>query len=203
MGSFFRQAVRKRHEGSQKDFPEVLAEEIWGGYGGPLPPSWLGENPLDGEEISIRYELQVNPVYPMPGALETLRALQRADAVLGIISNAQFYSPLLFDAYFGASPEDLGFDRELLIYSFAMGEAKPSIRLFERAAAGLAALGIRRRETLYVGNDMRKDMVPAKTAGFKTALFAGDSRSLRLWEQEGQKPDFVLRDLQSLAPRRY
>lgn len=207
MGSFFRQAVRERHEGSEKNSPEVTVEEIWGSYGGPLPPSWP-EKDLDPEEISLRYELQVNPVYPMPDALETITALQKSGLVLGIISNAQFYSPLLFDAYFDASPEDLGFDPELLIYSFAMGEAKPSARLFERAAARLAALGIQGREALYVGNDMRKDIVPAKAAGFKTALFAGDLRSLRLDKGEGGRgsrrghTDYVLRDLQSLIPRR-
>jgi putative hydrolase of the HAD superfamily len=209
MRSFFTQAVRERHEGSKKTYPEVLVEEIWDSYGGPLPPAWLGEEPLDPEEIALRYELRINPVYPMPGALETITSLQKAGLVLGVISNAQFFSPLLFDSYFGASLEELGFDPDLLIYSFKMGEAKPSARLFERAAARLAALGIQAGEVLYVGNDMLKDIVPAQKAGFRTALFAGDRRSLRLREEEGQAPeirgsppDLVLRDLQSLLPRR-
>jgi len=34
-------------------------------------------------------------------------------------------------------------------------------------------------QVLYVGNDMKSDIIPAKKCGFKTALFAGDKRSLR------------------------
>ncbi|MDR1929147.1 MAG: HAD family hydrolase [Treponema sp.] len=198
MEAFFRGAVKERHGKSGKKYPEVRVEEIWAGYGGPVPPGWEA---ADGEETALRYELAVNPVYPMPGALETIAALKKAGLTLGIISNAQFFSPLLFDAFFGASPGELGFDRELLIYSFEMDEAKPAPGLFERAAARLAALGIGPAETLYTGNDMLKDAAPAKNAGFRTALFAGDRRSLRLRETEcpGQRPDLIIRNLPSLA----
>jgi putative hydrolase of the HAD superfamily len=201
MGEFFRREVRRRHEQSGKSCPEVRVEEIWRAYSGPLPRSWKnGEDPAlpeDPEEIALRYELSINPVYPMPFALEAINALREKGMILGIISNAQFFSPLLFDAFFGLSPEELGFDPELLIYSFKMGEAKPSPLLFRRALQRLAVLGVNARETLYVGNDMLKDIVPAGKAGFKTALFAGDLRSLRLRNTEcaGQRPDLVIRDL--------
>ena len=35
---------------------------------------------------------------------------------------------------------------------------------------------------LYIGNDQRNDVWPAAEAGMKTALFAADTRSLRLRE---------------------
>ena len=52
---------------------------------------------------------------------------------------------------------------------------------------------------LYVGNDMLNDIYPAAKAGFKTALFAGDSRSLRLRKDKPKckylSADIVITDL--------
>ena len=50
---------------------------------------------------------------------------------------------------------------------------------------------------------MLKDIWPATQLGFKTALFAGDARSLRLREDDercrGLKPDLVIDRLSQLA----
>jgi putative hydrolase of the HAD superfamily len=209
MKRYFHDAVTAFHEKAKAAgvaFPEVRVEEIWAGYNGPVPAAW-GQVPSS-RERAVLYELAVNPVYPMSGAEETIGALKDRSVVLGIISNAQFFSPLLFNAFFGKSPLEMGFDPGLLIWSFEEGEAKPSARLFEKALNRLGALGIKPDEALYTGNDMKNDIVPASEAGFKTALFAGDRRSLRLRDMEplrtktesGEKtaPSFVIRDLQSL-----
>jgi putative hydrolase of the HAD superfamily len=189
--AYFRRAVGNIHRerAFQTPFPEVRVEEIWAGFlrsreaagGNRSFPSaqTLGEA---AEELALRFELGVNPVYPMPGAGETLEGLKKAGYVLGLISNAQFFTPLLFDAFFGAPPEALGFDPSLLIYSYEAGEAKPSPRLFSRALDRLAPRGIGGENCLYVGNDMRNDIAGAAAVGCQTALFAGDGRSLRLRE---------------------
>jgi putative hydrolase of the HAD superfamily len=144
----------------------------------------------------------------MPGAAETIGKLKDSGVVLGIISNAQFFSPLLFNAFFGKDPAEMGFDPRLLIWSFEEAEAKPSARLFEKALARLKVLGIKADEAVYTGNDIKNDIIPAAAAGFKTVLFAGDRRSLRLRDMDplrtktisGEQtvPSFVIRDLQSL-----
>jgi putative hydrolase of the HAD superfamily len=205
-GTYFRRAVRERHRAARDAgtaWPEVAVEEIWAEYRGVFPGGKTGMNP---RELALRYELAVNPVYPMPHALETLTALARRGLTLGIISNAQFFSPLLFDAFFDAPPEKLGFDPGLLIYSFREAEAKPSSRLFAKARELLARRGIGAGETLYTGNDMRNDIVPAVDAGFAAALFAGDRRSLRLRRDDpacaGYRPLLVLKDLQELLADR-
>ncbi|MDR0403254.1 MAG: HAD family hydrolase [Treponema sp.] len=209
MKRYFQGAVTAFHEKAKAAgtmFPEIRVEEIWTGYKGPVPAGWGPVSSV--RELALLYELALNPVYPMPGAGETIGGLVERACVLGIISNAQFFSPLLFGAFFGKSPRDMGFDPELLVWSFEEGEAKPSARLFEKAAARLAGRGIKPDETVYVGNDMKNDMVPAAAAGFRTALFAGDSRSLRLRDMtprtktnagERAVPSFVIRDLQSLT----
>jgi putative hydrolase of the HAD superfamily len=214
MKSFFRQRVGEFHEEEKKKgnlWPDPAVEEIWADYSGSVPAAWglcagAGRPPQENRELALRCELALNPVYPMPGALELIRALAGRGFTLGIISNAQFFSPLLFDAFFSGSPEELGFEGELLIYSFAKNEAKPSPRLFREARSLLARRGVKPEETLYVGNDMKKDILPASGAGFRTALFAGDRRSLRIREDDpacaSLKPDFVLKDLQSILPGR-
>ena len=176
--AYFRNAVGKRRRISPSPDSEIRVEEIWAVFlekaGGSA--DFTG----DGEELALRYEMAVNPVYPMPGALEIIEALKRAGYLLGIISNAQFFTPLLFDAFFGAGPEALGFEPELLIYSFEAGEAKPAPALFGRAADYLGKRGIAPEACVYIGNDMLNDMYGAAGACFKPLLFAGDRRSLRL-----------------------
>jgi putative hydrolase of the HAD superfamily len=207
--AFFRQRVEQYHTKERargNAWPEVAVEEIWVDYRGPVPPAWGRRESMDSRELALRYELALNPVYPMPRCREVIQTLASRGMVLGIISNAQFFSPLLFTAFFGESPVDLGFDAGLLLYSFEKREAKPSPGLFARARSVLTQRGIGQEETLYVGNDMGKDIVPAAAAGFKTALFAGDRRSLRLREADpvcaACKPDLVLRDLQALLTGR-
>jgi putative hydrolase of the HAD superfamily len=173
--SYFHKAVRESHAASKAAYPEVLAGEIWERFPGRKIPA---------EEFALRYELAVNPVYPMAGAKQLLASLKEAGFVMGIISNAQFYTPLLFEALLGGSPEALGFSPELLVYSYMEGEAKPSPLLFEKARAALKKQGIGGGETVYLGNDMRNDIQGAARAGFRTVLFAGDRRSLRLREDD-------------------
>jgi putative hydrolase of the HAD superfamily len=191
---YFREAVLARHERAETAWPELRVEELWAQF----LLSRSGQE-RGARELALRYELAVNPACPMPAAAETLARLRSRDMILGLISNAQFFTPLLFEAFFGAPPETLGFDPALLTYSFELGEAKPSPALFAPAKKRLEALGLKPENALYVGNDMLNDIAAAAQAGFRTALFAGDRRSLRLREGDprvrGIAPDRVLRGL--------
>jgi putative hydrolase of the HAD superfamily len=197
---YFRAAVLERHEALRGEtaYPELRVEELWEGF-----LIRRGKPRGGARELALRYELAVNPAWPMPAAAETLALLRDRGLPLGLISNAQFFTPLLFEAFFGGPPETLGFDRGLLAYSFELGEAKPSPRLFAPAARRLAALGLKPENALYAGNDMLNDISAAVRAGFKTALFAGDRRSLRLREGDprvrGIMPDRVARSLGDLS----
>mgnify|MGYP000998730885 CR=1 FL=1 len=132
------------------------------------------------ETLVLRHECGVNPVWPMPYAAEALAALRGAGFVLGIVSNAQFYTLPVMEGLFGASLDGLGFHPGLRVFSFEEGEGKPSPRLFALLRERAAALGIAPEEVFYLGNDLQKDVLPAREAGFRTGLFAGDARSLRL-----------------------
>lgn len=194
---YFKEAVLQRHLAGygKTPYPEVRVEEIWEAYP-ERPPE------MSGAEFALRYELAHNPVTPMPGALECIRQLRRGGYELGLVSNAQFYTPLLFKAFFGAGPEELGFNPLFIAYSYVQGYAKPAPELFQPVLQGLTKKGYRVDECLYVGNDMLNDVFGAKNVGMKAALFAGDRQSLRLRENNplcGELlPDLVLTSLADL-----
>ncbi|MDR2758058.1 MAG: HAD family hydrolase [Spirochaetaceae bacterium] len=200
---YFYEAIRQAHARlyPRKAYPEIRVEEIWASlFRGGL--ARYGITGIDPEEFALRYELAVNPVFPKPNIPELFEKLQKIPMILGIISNAQFFTPLLFEVFFDKPPEALGFDPRLLIYSFEAGEAKPSPVLFKKAADRLEARGVSPDAVLFVGNDMLNDIYGAASVGFKTALFAGDGRSLRLREgnplMESFLPDGVIRFLSDI-----
>ena len=191
-------AIRHDHRCQESvgvDHPEVQIDQIWQGI-----LEWEDMTRIRG--LAEAYETIVNPTYPMPGLDQMLRTLRRQGMILGIISNAQFFTPGLFKRFLGAWPEALGFPKTLTLYSFEFGRAKPCVALFDTLADRLQKYGIPPERALYVGNDMRNDILPAQTVGFQTALFAGDRRSLRRRRDEPAlqniTPDVVITDLRQL-----
>ncbi|MCF8052641.1 MAG: HAD family hydrolase [Desulfobacterales bacterium] len=195
--AFFEQIEAVHREKSKKgiEAPEVEIDRVW------MAVLGIDDRSL-ARRFAVEYELIVNPVYPMPGAEKTLSGLHKKGVFMGIVSNAQFFTPWLFSWFFGNPPEGLGFDPELQIYSYRFGVAKPSTALFIAAARRLQHLGVSPDQALVVGNDMRNDVAAAQRAGFQTALFAGDARSLRLREDDPDcrdtKPDLVVTELVQL-----
>lgn len=177
------------------DYPEIEIDQIW--------KRILEITDLEQvRNFAIEYELIVNPVYPMPYLENALAFCREKNLTMGIISNAQFFTPLLFEWFLNASLEDLGFHSELMFFSYEIQHAKPSPVLFKKAASAINAMGLKPTASLYVGNDMLNDIYPAKQLGFQTALFAGDKRSLRLRTDDSRcvnlTADLVLTDLSQL-----
>jgi len=191
----FFSAIDIEHERLKKkgvDFPEVKIDRIW--------MRVLEIEELDAvRAFAVEFELIVNPVYPMPNLEKMLSNCKKSKILMGIISNAQFFTPYLFTWFLYLSPEDLGFKSDLIFYSYKSGHAKPSPFMFEAAAKNLRNIDISAHSVLYIGNDMLNDIYPAKMVGFKTALFAGDARSLRLRKNhprcQNLSADIVITDL--------
>ena len=185
-----------RHLGQKGiDYPEVDIIQIW--------KRVLGVNDSERlEAFAMAYEMAVNPVYPMPGIEDLLLACREQNLLLGIISNAQFYTPCLLEQLLGTSLAMCGFDPQLTFFSYRFRSAKPSNFMFQLAAEVFSRREILPVSVLYVGNDMRNDILPAKTVGFQTALFAGDRRSLRRRADDDccrhLVPDAIVTDLRQL-----
>ena len=152
---------------------------------------------------ALGYELRSNRVWPMPGMREMLQDLASRGALLGIVSNAQFYTPLMLEALLGVSLEELGITYQ--VWSYREREGKPSFHLFQLLLERISREGrtLRPEECVYVGNDMLNDMYPASITGFHPVLFAGDARSLRLREKDPAvrsiEPEAVCTDLHQLS----
>jgi len=203
-------AIEGSHAASRRagiEYPEVDIVAVWR----QVVTELAGRGVLEGrdwqwaelERLAVEYEARANPVWPMPGLEACLRSLSEGGLLLGVVSNGQFYTRELFPALLGGPAESWGFDRDLQYYSYRHGLAKPGLDLYRMAAESLARRGVEPADVLYVGNDMLNDVRPAFQVGFRTALFAGDRRSLRLREGDpqldGVKPDLVLTHLAELG----
>ncbi len=202
--------IRRAHAAARQRgiaYPEVDIRNIWRETlaamqtAGILGPATFADDVI--ERLAIDYEIATNPAWPMPGIGRTLSLLQKRGLALGIVSNAQFFTPFMFEALMEAPVAARAFDPRLCCWSFQAGEAKPSGRMFETIMQNSAGTGIQKAcELLYVGNDMLNDIWTAQKAGFRTALFAGDSRSLRMRDNDPRcrnlHPDAVITEWASL-----
>lgn len=194
----FFDTIEKQHEKLRKkgiDYPEIEIDKIW--------MNVIGDDNSDrARAFALEFELIANPVYPMPNLKKVLRELKNRHIILGIISNAQFFTPYLFDWFLKSDLKQLGFDPNLILFSYRFGYAKPSSFLFETASLRIKDMNIPTDSVLYIGNDMLNDIYPAQNTGFKTGLFAGDARSLRLRSDEpvceNLSADIVITDLVQL-----
>ena len=201
-------AIGAAHDTAKADgvaHPEVEIRDVWRSVivelidGGLLAPS-PRDHPL--ERLAVAYECRVNPVWPMPGLEACLRSLAGSGRVLGLVSNAQFLTPLLFPALLNATVAELGFEPDLVVWSFERREAKPGVGMFDPVLRGLTARGLAPEQAVYVGNDIRNDIWTASRAGLCTILFAGDRRSLRRRKDDENcrdaQPDAVITRLSQL-----
>lgn len=152
------------------------------------------------------FELQTNHVWPMPQMQNVIKTLGESDLLLGIVSNAQYYTPVIMNHFLYGEEIDTDviapFKKELCVYSYQELRGKPDTALFEKLVPELASLGITPEEALFVGNDMLKDIYTASQVGFKTVFFAGDQRAYRLHEGDvrcdGLKADYTITKLSQL-----
>jgi putative hydrolase of the HAD superfamily len=195
-------ATHAERRSEDVEYPEVDINMVWEDTVEALHDRGLITTLVDDIDIpalALGFEVRSNPVWPMPGARDCLMELAERHKVVGVVSNGQWFSPLLFAALFGGTLETLGVPRDLQFWSFEAEQAKPGLTLFLRARTALEQRGIAPEQVLVVGNDMLSDIMPAAAVGFHTALFAGDARSLRQREDDprvaGVEPDLVVLNL--------
>ncbi len=195
--------------------PEVKIERIWLRILRRLETK--GYRPSNGEkgrgpDIALKIAYFFDDVYQTkalyPGARETLENVKALGLRQGIISNAQFYTPIALNMLLrgkndaGATPMKRIFDGRLVFFSHRLGVSKPNPVAFQRAKDRLLSMGIAAQRVLYVGNDVLNDMLPARAAGFGTVLFAGDKESLGLRKDRpecaGFEPDAVIKSVPQL-----
>lgn len=190
------------------DVPEIDLVTVWQDLLHEMMSRRMVEGPLDHDvlgRLAVEFECRQNPVWPMPDSLRVLNDLHQRGLVMGLVSNGQFYSPLLFEALLDAPLEALGFDPALCVWSYQKRIAKPSPMLWAFAVEALKSrYGIHPVHVVTIGNDMTNDVRASAILGCRTVLFAGDARSLR-YERDSMPPvagapDRVITQLSQLIP---
>jgi putative hydrolase of the HAD superfamily len=207
----FIETIREIHEEKKQlgiPYPEVDIIEVWKRVITHSEEDGIIRFPgeVDIEHFALLFELTNNPVHPMPGMNEIIEYFDRSGILLGIISNAQFYTPIILNYFISGIIQLLDtvqpFKGDLTFFSYRYLRAKPDSYLYTLAKKNLASYNCMPEQTIYVGNDIVKDIIPASQAGFKTILFAGDRRSLR-WKRNTREsscidPDAVITHLTQL-----
>jgi len=214
---WYLQLIAASHSASEArgvTYPEVLIERIW--------QSILQQCCEAGYELAYAepilhtayrcayfFDSSLQKTYLNTHAASCLRALVDNSVTQGIISNAQFYTPLHLRRLLRRAwdRQDLQledvFAVELTFYSYVLGLSKPNPESFARAQAALRSQGIGPQETLYVGNDMLNDIFGAREVGWGTILYAGDERQTQLHRDDPRcrnlEPDAIVNDLGQIA----
>jgi putative hydrolase of the HAD superfamily len=144
-----------------------------------------------------------------PGAADALKKLKDGNIVLGILSNAQFYTPI--DLTLMLRDQSAGvindcneiFDTDLTFLSCEYGFVKPSEALYRRLFDALYEYQIAPDQTVIAGNDLSEDIAPAAALGMRTALFRGDDATAfgRDGAAEDVTPDIVFYDWAELPEK--
>ena len=205
-GTYGLQVLEKtlaRHKDEAKErgiaYPEPEIREVWKDTLKEMAEQSMISGSVDESSIAkfaVEFEFRINAVWPVPNLAGILTNLKKQGLELAIISNSQFYTPLAFEAIIGQSPENFGFNKDLLVWSYKCGRKKPDTDFYADFVNRIHEQGMDPTEVLYVGNDINKDIKPAKYLGMHTALFVGDSRSIRHEESElkhlSLSPDLVI-----------
>ena len=184
----FKEKIRATNNRSKSfnDHPEVDILKIWNAITGISDLHTL-------RKIALEFELIINKAYPLCDLGLLMERLKEKGVIPGIISNAQFYTELLLEFFLEKTLEESGFDPDLMLFSYKFRTAKPSMKLFDKITSRIEKKGFKKNEVLFAGNDYTNDILPSYKTGFKTLLFAGDSRSLNE-NKTGIEPDVILTD---------
>jgi FMN phosphatase YigB (HAD superfamily) len=132
------------------------------------------------------------------GTADGMRAVSEAGLEQGLLADGQCFT--LVQLRRGLMVQDADLDSlvnsDLCVLSHEVGAKKPADALFERVLEKLAERDIEPKQVLHVGSRIAEDIVPAKKHGMRTALFAGDTASVRATAEQlkatASRPDLLL-----------
>lgn len=188
---YFERLKQQQRESSEQ-FPEFDAVAIWRSivadhatdYTHALPPERLAQLPLTLAELYRGISRRKLKLYPQTRSM--LGAL-RERFPLAIVSDGQ-------KAWARGELHKVGLTQFFgsIAISGEHGFRKPDRRLFQLALDGL---GVPAERTVYVGNDMYRDIHGAKQLGMTTVMFDSDQGT----KQHGDcVPDFTITDHRDL-----
>jgi len=209
---------RQKSAGGGNALPEVRVEEVWsvialmlkrnGCDAGARAP-WRGDPAGFARCLAYTYNFLSMGRELYPGVSNALKRLKDNNIALGILSDAQFYTPidltLMLRDQSGGGVADYCelFDTDLVFLSCEYGFVKPSETLYRRLFDALYEYHITPDQTVIAGNDLATDIAPAAALGMRTALFCGDDAMVfgSGGDGGGVVPDIVFYEWEELPER--
>lgn len=175
--------IEQQFRKSREVYPEVDVYKIFSIIMNEYGNRWYPKSVIVDTAILFR-SLAMRRFGLFPYLFETLSHLKKQSEI-AIISDAQW-------VFAEPEVEILGLDRffQHKILSSYYGYKKPDVRLFQTA---MKKLRVKPDESLYIGDNLRKDLVGAKKAGMQFILFGQE-----LKECNALKPDGVFSDYSEL-----
>ena len=164
---------------------------------------FYGDSDEHAEKVAFFFHSCLQGVAEMDKAALVVKAVAESGIAQGLLADGQSFTltQLLraFQATTKLPPLGQLFAAGCVVLSSDVGVKKPSRTLFAIAAEGFARQGLDPSEVLYVSNRWPDDLMIAKQAGFRTALFAGDKNSVQASAEElltsDLRPDRLLTEL--------
>jgi putative hydrolase of the HAD superfamily len=165
------------------------------------PPAELAE------KIAYYYQRAAQGLSLFPNVLTTLKTVVRKRILQGIHANGQQATPILMtrELLSQGKLSSLAevFEPAISIWSWEIGFRKETDRGFAPLLSGLKSKGVSPEQTLYVGSDVERDIVPAKRRGFRTALLLADRNTAKVTpadlKDEKTKPNVLLTSFEQIA----
>lgn len=190
--------------------PEIHADKLWANIVKKLMTneytylvSQYGSLEEYGEKIAYFFHASLQGTAAYPEAARTVQAVNEQLGKQALIADGQCFTWVQLKRGLAAQepaiPYDLIFPSAARVFSRDVNSKKPSEKLYREGLAALTRQGLEAEEILYVGNDLHRDIVPAKRLGMKTALFAGDRNSAKATtaelNQKDLRPNVLLTEL--------
>lgn len=193
--------------------PEVDLAQVWRTLIERLQQkdyAWNEEQLGDIDEFSGKvayfFQLCLQGVQAAPNARAALSHVRQSGCLQGLVADGQVFTltqvvrALRRD---GKNPSLAKlFSPGCVSLSYQLGIRQPAETLFESCLEALQREGVSPDQTLHVGSRLRDELGPARRLGMKTALYAGDRRSLEATSAEiadpAFRPDRILTDLRQI-----
>jgi FMN phosphatase YigB (HAD superfamily) len=194
--------------------PEILAERVWENIIKKLfqkeykfDAGFYGSLNEFSRKVAYFFHASLQGTACYEGAAAVLSAVADAGLKQGLLADAQCFTAAQLQRSLRKQEQSANLDRlappSLRWFSCDRKARKPSEHLFRSALQSLGQQGIDANEALHVGSNLERDIAPAKKAGMRTCLFAGDRGSLQATAEQlkdpNLRPDVLITELPQLT----
>ncbi len=203
-------AEQRTIPGNTERHPEASAERLWEAIIKRLVQkdyTWdtvrLGSLNELARKVAYFFHASLQGTACQEGAAAAMRHVAAAGLAQGLLADGQCFTTLQLARGLKRQGGAPALSEGMVFLSHEYGGRKPSERLFRKTREALAAKGFAPEEVLHVGSRVTQDVMPARRAGMRTALYAGDKTSLQATAEQlrdpAGRPDVLLTDLAQIA----